>query len=383
MNELHLFVYGEIGATDLFSEGAPTVDDIQKQIQAHPEAKEIVVHINSPGGGVFDGWAIGNILKNSGKKTTAQIEGFCASIATFIALSCDTVEMAETAMFMIHNPSVGLQGDEKEMQKAAVQLSKIKDDLIRIYKAKTGISVSQLSKMMDEETTLTAQEAKAEGFVDNFMTPIKAVAKFDINKNIMPEAKENQEIKDGYQKILDKLDKFFKFDAFKDVAENMTVTLSDGGSIFVESEDGELEGKKAFTVDEEGNPTETPVEDGVHTLEDGRSITVEGGVVLSVQEAMPTEEVDVLKEQVKNLEAQIAEAQKEKEELAEANAKETGEIKTVVSELMAEVKNFKQMTVGNVEPVKKPVIQPENKFKSEPEPKTGMDNFANYLKQNR
>jgi ATP-dependent Clp protease protease subunit len=187
MEELHLFVYGEVGG--IFGEGV-TADEIQKEIQNNPDAKEIVVHISSPGGGVFEGWTIGNILKNSGKKTTARIEAFCASIATYIALSCDRVEMAETGRFMIHNPTLGLEGEEADMAKAQEQLSKIKDDLINIYRAKTGLSVNQLSKMMDEETWFDAKEAKSNGFVDGFMTPLKAVAKYDLKIDKMSKEKD-------------------------------------------------------------------------------------------------------------------------------------------------------------------------------------------------
>ena len=133
MEPLHLFIYGEIGG------GAPSVDEIQKELTAS-NATDVIVHISSPGGGVFEGWTIGNILKNSGKNTTAKIEGFCASIATYIALMCNRVEMAETGRFLIHNPSLGMQGEEGDFEKAAQQLVTIKDDLVRAYRSKTGIS---------------------------------------------------------------------------------------------------------------------------------------------------------------------------------------------------------------------------------------------------
>lgn len=374
MDELHLFVYGEIGADPMFGQAAPTPEEIQKELTAHPEAKDLVVHISSLGGGVFDGWTIGNIIKNSGKKSICKIEGVAASIATYIALSCDRVEMDETARFMIHNPTLGLEGEEGELEDAAEQLGKIKDDLIKIYKSKTGLSINQLSAMMDKETTLTAAEAKAQGFVDGFMSPVKAVAKFDIEHMQVKKEKDISKFNEIFDKIAEKADKLLKKLTFDADPKNVTVTLANGSAIFVESEDGELEGKNAFTVDEEGNATDTPVEDGTFQLEDGRSITVEGGVVMSVQEA--SDEIDVLRDQVKDLEKQIAESQKQDK----TKDTENKEIKKTVSDLMGEMKNLKALTVGDSGDLYKAHIDPPNKLNNDPPEGHPLDGFAAGMK---
>lgn len=381
MDDLHLFIYGEIGGESFFEEPTISVDEIQQKLLDNPKAKEVIVHISSPGGGVFDGWTIGNIIKNSGLKSTAKIEGLCASIATFVALSCDRVEMADTARFMIHNPWNVIQGEETDLEEAAEQLAKIKDDLLRIYKNKTGLSVVELSKMMDEETTLTAVEAKDKGFIDGFMVPMKAVAKLDIKNTKMKSKKEIEQEKETLSvmdKILAKADELYKRLTYQDSAHNVMLTLADGSAIFVESEDGELEGKNAFTVDEEGNPTDTPVEDGTHALEDGRSITVEGGVVVSVQEE--DAEVDDLKQQVATLEKEISDNQSKNEE----GKKEKEETEKNVKELILEVKNLKTMTAGDNASLKKPVIEPVNKFNAN-KPAQGhpMDGFAASMKRLR
>lgn len=374
MEELHLFIYGEIGG-GFFEEGGPSSEEIQKQLTAHPEAEDVIVHISSPGGGVFDGWTIGNIIKNSGRNTTAKIEGLCASIATFIALSCDRVEMAETARFMIHNPVIGLDGEEEDLEAAAEQLAKIKDDLLKVYKKKTGLSIHQLSSMMDKETWFNAIEARAKNFVDDIIKPVKAVAKFDIKNKKMLKVEKPVEAKVDLS-VLDKIIAKAK-EVLNPTVKNVTVQLADGGAIFVESEDEELEGKAAFMVDEEGNPTETPVEDGTFTLDDGRSLTVEDGVVTSVQEEVAPEEVDVLKDQVKALEAQI----KDSEEKEKKTEKEKEATDKTVSELILDVENLKKMTVGETGKLKKPIHEPVNKFnKNEPEAQHSLDAWAKSLK---
>ena len=187
MDDLQLFIYGVIGG-DSLGERSIGPDEIQQGFQDN-SSKDVSVHISSPGGGVFEGWTMANIIKNSGRKTTALIEGYCASIATSIALSCDRVLMAENASrFVIHNPTIDPgQIEEGQAEKVAEQLASLKDDMIAQYRAKTGLSVGQITSMMDKETMMTAKEARDFGFVDDYMIPVKLVAKIDI-KN-MPETK--------------------------------------------------------------------------------------------------------------------------------------------------------------------------------------------------
>jgi hypothetical protein len=149
--------------------------------------------------------------------------------------------------------------------------------------------------------------------------------------------------------------------------------LEDGSSIFIESEDGELEGKNAFVADAEGNPTEEAAPNGTHLLRDGRSITIEEGVVTSVQEA--TDEVENLKNTIAELEAKLQEKE-------EAEAKSNGELeeaKSQMLELIKDVENLKKMTVGGDEPVKKPYVKPQNKFDTLKETGHVLDDFAKQI----
>lgn len=355
-----IFIYGEIG-------WEANVAEIQNQIQAPGAFDKLVVHISSHGGGVFDGWTIGNIIKNLGVETEAHIEGLCASIATFIALSCNKVLMADTGRFMIHNPMTFAEGESDQMEQAQEQLDAIKADLMKSYHSKTGIALDQLSVMMDEETWLTPEEAIEAGFVDELMEPIKAVAKFDIkNNNKMKKVEKNawekatEEIKKHFDSVLAN----FKKESLDDIV-NIIVELADGSSIFIESEDGEFEGKNAFT--EEGGE---PVVDGTFALSDGRSITIEGGVVVSVQE----EDIeDKLKDRIKDLETQLSDVTEEKE-------KSDDKVKDAVKEvtdLAEEFKNLQSMTVGdNKPPLKR---HRESARKIEQKEAHSLDGFSSYL----
>ena len=100
----HIFIYGGIGLDQ--REHEISADNVRQQINENKSESELIVHLISPGGDVFEGEAIYNALKNSGKKITTHIEGTCASIATLIAAAGSNIIMNKTARFMIHNPKI-------------------------------------------------------------------------------------------------------------------------------------------------------------------------------------------------------------------------------------------------------------------------------------
>lgn len=155
-----LLLYGIIG--DYWDEldAKDIVQDLRKI-----EAKNITVRIYSDGGSVFAGLAIYNALKAHPANVTVKIDSLAASIASVIAMS-GTVEMPENAFMMIHNPWGGAFGEAKDFEKMAEVLNKIKSSLMLVYQEKTGLGADTLSLMMDNETWLTAQEAKNLGFAD-------------------------------------------------------------------------------------------------------------------------------------------------------------------------------------------------------------------------
>jgi chromosome segregation ATPase len=99
-------------------------------------------------------------------KTVVKIDALAASIATVIALGADEVQMNQNAFFMIHNPWTVVMGEADEMRKQADVMDKIKDVIVGIYLRKTRISRAELSDLMDNETWLTAEEAKRMNFID-------------------------------------------------------------------------------------------------------------------------------------------------------------------------------------------------------------------------
>jgi ATP-dependent protease ClpP protease subunit len=138
------------------------------------EAETLNVYINSPGGDVFESRAIMAAIGRFNGNTVAHIDSLCASAATSIALSCNTVNMAEGALFMVHNASAMAYGDKEDMLNMAALLEKIELSIIKDYTDKTGIEDADIIEMMDKETWLTASEALSLGFVDSVTSKVKA-----------------------------------------------------------------------------------------------------------------------------------------------------------------------------------------------------------------
>ena len=124
------------------------------------------IHINSPGGSVFEGRAIMAALSAYPGKTVAHIDSLCASAATSIALACNEVVMSQGAFFMIHNAQSMAWGDKAALRATADMLEKIEGAIVADYVNKTGKDVAEITAWMDAETWFTADEALAAGFVD-------------------------------------------------------------------------------------------------------------------------------------------------------------------------------------------------------------------------
>ena len=138
-------------------------------LAAVPDAKQINVIINSPGGDVFEANTIYNTLKAHPAPVNVEIRGLAASAAGIIAMAGDTITMGEGSYLMVHNAWTVAQGNASQLRDTAVFLDRIDADLTGILAARSGNSVEQMKKWMADETWFTADEAIAAGFADRKM----------------------------------------------------------------------------------------------------------------------------------------------------------------------------------------------------------------------
>lgn len=322
----HLFIYGEIGTAPANNTGTKyySLDDFRKELD--PKATDYIVHISSVGGDVFEGFTMYNLLRNTGKPVEIQIEGVCASIATLIAGAGTRIRMNRTAKFMIHNPSVsGAQGDSKDLRNVADQLDKIKTILIDVYKKRTGLSEEKLWAMYDNETWMTADEAKSMGFVDEAEDTLRAVARIDSIFNDMKKTEKAESILQQIKSMLGIKPK-----------NQMSETLEDGRVILIMAEGDDWSGA-AVTL-EDGSP----LEPGEYMLAGDKKIVIgEGSTITEVMtEPNMEDKLKQAEDRATAAEARIKELESAIQQTGQTAAKAEAKLKKYENEMSVKIKNL-------------------------------------------
>ncbi|TXH58524.1 MAG: Clp protease ClpP [Desulfurellales bacterium] len=157
-----IWLYDQVGAS-FFGDGV-SAKSFQKDLSALGKVSTINLHINSPGGDVFDGIAIYNMLAQHPARVEVDIDGIAASIASIIAMAGNEIRIAKNAQMMIHNPRGFAAGDESEMLRVAELLKNVKTNLVDTYRDRTGNDPKALADWMDAETWFSADAAVQHGF---------------------------------------------------------------------------------------------------------------------------------------------------------------------------------------------------------------------------
>ncbi|MCX8984202.1 ClpP-like prohead protease/major capsid protein fusion protein [Citrobacter portucalensis] len=166
----YIGIYEEIGAWGI------TAKQFAADLKALGDIQHIDLHIHSPGGDVFDGIAIYNLLNSHPAKITVHIDGVAASMASVIAMVGDRVIMPENALMMIHKPWGISGGNANDMREYADLLDKMENVLIPAYVQKTGKSKEDIAAMLEEETWMDGRECVAQGFADELLPAVSAMA---------------------------------------------------------------------------------------------------------------------------------------------------------------------------------------------------------------
>lgn len=161
-----IVLYGAIG-TSWFEDAISAKQFSEELKKLDATVNEIELRINSPGGDVFDGFAIYNRLKQHPAKVTCYVDGLAASIASLIVLAADEVIMGEGALYMIHLPWTMSYGNRMDFDNTVNRLMDIEEQMISIYSKKTKMSRGEIRDMLEKETWLDANQAMEMGFVDS------------------------------------------------------------------------------------------------------------------------------------------------------------------------------------------------------------------------
>lgn len=154
-------VIGEDG----WSGGGVTANRISAALRSIGN-KDITVRINSPGGDMFEGIAIYNLLRAHPAKVTVEVLGWAASAASIIAMAGDDIRMGLGSFMMVHNAWGVVIGNRHDMREAAELFEQFDAAIADIYEVRTGMKRADIEQLMDAETFMTAAQTVEYGFAD-------------------------------------------------------------------------------------------------------------------------------------------------------------------------------------------------------------------------
>ncbi|MDX3006733.1 phage major capsid protein [Kribbella solani] len=158
-----LFIYGAIG--DYWGEDDVTAAAFTRALRGITAAA-LDLHINSPGGLVFDGVAIYSALRNHAATVDVHVDGVAASAASFIAMAGDTITIEKPAKMMIHDAGGIVVGNAGDMREMADLLDELSDTIAGIYADRAGGTVESWREAMKTETWYSSADAVTAGLAD-------------------------------------------------------------------------------------------------------------------------------------------------------------------------------------------------------------------------
>jgi len=339
-----------------------TLESVRNSVLALGDIDTLNVDINSGGVDVDEGYAIHDYfegLKKQGITVNTNIVGVCASIATVPFLAGEKRTDSPNSSPMIHNPWMNPNRpmEAKDFEKAGEYLREEEDKLAKFYANKLNADIDEIKELMKVETRMDKNLSRKLGFVNASSFEYRAVASIKLDNMNDKQTGLLKDIKALITKVVKN----------EDSPKAMVITLEDGSTVYIDSEDGDLVGKMIFS--EEGGEA---LADGSYLLEDGRELMVEGGAISEIKEAAePNEEAEALakenealKAEIETLKAASVESVSALEESEKVNAEMKASIDSIVEKVSAleeENKAMASVTVGGKEPIKAAVKTPEVK----------------------
>jgi len=291
-NTCHIYIYGDIvnlQAPNLGQSGAVSLTSVKDAYTSNSSCDDIVVHIHSNGGSVFEGFAIHDFLLATRKPITTVVEGLCCSIATVIFLAGTERKLTENSRFLIHNPWGNAEGDAAYFLQYANELQNEQSRLLNFYKQHTGASASLLQSYMNAEKLMSPQLALDLKFATAIIDTAQAMAMYrnQLHNPYLINQQNNKHMdktkKTRFNQLIAGLKNLVKdFTGNGEPKAANKALAADGGDLYF---DGDLADGVAVFTDE---AMTMPAPDGDYEFEDGTTITIADGLATGVVQPSDT-----------------------------------------------------------------------------------------------
>jgi ATP-dependent Clp protease protease subunit len=271
---------------------------LHRVLSDNPDEREVRIDINSVGGSVYEGLAIFDILRTSGRDIHTNIIGGCHSIAVIILLAAPLKNRSSNpnSRSLIHRVRID-PGEAKtgpELSEYVESVLREEERIIQIYTERTKLNNVQARKLIETEKTHTAQDLLKLGFISK----INSYTTNSLNNKKMVQKKKKEVT------ILDRICGFLANAAMILSPANFDYADADGVVLFsTASEEDDL-----AVGSEVSFPDDTT--DGTFDLPDGRVVTIENLIVTAIEDAANdgSEEIEALQAENSTLREQLTEA---------------------------------------------------------------------------
>lgn len=169
-----VYIYGTIG--DDWNDDDANRAKAFAQTLDQLSPKPLDIRIDSPGGDVYEGFAIASAIQRYKGETHAFIDGMAASAASYIALMADRVTMNDFSMIMIHNAWGICIGNRDEMRDMADRLEQIDGTIAGVIAARSVLELDEVKAAMSAETWYRGDDALQAGMCDEVIETERRVA---------------------------------------------------------------------------------------------------------------------------------------------------------------------------------------------------------------
>ena len=142
-----------------------------RYLQVLDSTKEITMYVNSPGGSVYDGLALIDVMDALKCPIKTVCTGLAASMGSLIFASGNERCMLSHSRIMIHNPRInsGVGGDALHLDAVARDLMQTREVTARLLAERTSHSIEEIYEKTTSDTYFDAREALEFGLADRII----------------------------------------------------------------------------------------------------------------------------------------------------------------------------------------------------------------------
>lgn len=169
----HIYFYAEVDVQrtlDLICQ----LREVDRQLLTEGFGREadrspvpIWLHIQSPGGDAFAGFAVADQIASIRSPVYSVVDGYCASAATLVSLACQKRYIAPHALMMIHEVSGSLWGRYGQLKDNMLMFEMLMDKVITFYADRTKMRKKEIKKLLRRESWFDAARCVELGLVDS------------------------------------------------------------------------------------------------------------------------------------------------------------------------------------------------------------------------